>query len=249
MDKQYDTAPPERLDLAMLEQACREETRRYRRSERSDPRYCLEIFHRALRPPPPLDEPARNVLVTLYTDVIVAHINRKAVARSAVDDLVQQVWLRIWQAASKGLSFVSLEAGIAYFGKATLTAVIDEKRRAWEEQRTASFSEMSAGLPDGVDPLDRLSTPDQADVLYNEVERAFIRARCYELLTDPLARRVFWMREAMGMPPRAIAQRLVSEDLLIGGKTPTARLVSDMLERAFQRLAADATIRDLLQSD
>ncbi len=214
------------LPLTDLEAACRKETRRYRATEPSDPRFCLEIFRRALlqtdlqsntfhsvREPPQSvergvfeqhahsapsyqDEEARAVLVRIYTEFITANINRTATHTAVLDDLVDQVWLRFWQAANKGLSF-------SYSG---------------------------------------------ADLFAEHIRRRF-RARCREVLTDPLEYRIFWMRYGMALPPREIARILSGEGVLIKNRSATARAVSDLLERSCRQLRDDPEIQELLSGD
>src|SRR5258706_14189751 len=129
------------LSLPELESGWRREPERYRRFKSSDPRFCWEIFRRALQQSagavvatarsmgapksadgmgrsapdmPQYDEDARTALVQIYTGFIKAHINPAAVASSSIDDIVQQVWLRFWRAARQGLNFASLEAALSY---------------------------------------------------------------------------------------------------------------------------------------
>src|SRR5262245_24340812 len=138
---------PTTFPLAELEARCRHEPRRYRRSEPSDSRFCLEIFRRALaltgrtpadralgsapatedesRSATYADEEARTTLVRIYSEFIKAHINPAALRNTPLEDLVQQVWLRFWRAANNGLYFPSLEAALRYLERATLSTLIE----------------------------------------------------------------------------------------------------------------------------
>jgi hypothetical protein len=87
-----------------------------------------------------------------------------------------------------------------------------------------------------------------ADLFDQHVQQRF-RTRCREVLTEPLAYRTFWMRYSMGLPPRQIAKDLLREGVLLKGREPTARLVSDLLEWSCEQLSRDHEIRDLLRGD
>ena len=260
------------LPLTDLEAACRKETRRYRATEPSDPRFCLEIFRRALlqtdlqsntfhsvREPPQSvergvfeqhahsapsyqDEEARAVLVRIYTEFITANINRTATHTAVLDDLVDQVWLRFWQAANKGLSFSSLEAALTYLKLATISTLIETQRRERKWRRNVSLQQMVE--TNGSEIL----TDSGADLFAEHIRRRF-RARCREVLTDPLEYRIFWMRYGMALPPREIARILSGEGVLIKNRSATARAVSDLLERSCRQLRDDPEIQELLSGD
>lgn len=242
---------PDLLTLTALDTACREETTHHRHGKPSDPRFCMEIFRRALLlaaqrdtngAPVYADEAARSVLVSIYTDFIKAHINRAATRTTALDDLVQQVWLRFWQAASKGLVFSSLEAALTYLNLATISTCIENNRRTRIQRRSESLEQVVAALGD------EALTDASADPFDQHIQQRF-RTRCRELLTDPLEIQIFWMRHSMGLPPREIARELIRDGVLIKARQMTARAVSDLLERVFNRLGQDPEIQDLLRSD
>lgn len=244
--------PARGLDIAALVAACLRETARWRREGASDSRFCLEIFRRALlrQGAAFLDEPAREALVQIYSDHIRANISRKALPGHADDDLVQQAWLRFWQAASNGsLEFLSLEAALGYLRLTTVSTVIEARRQALRRQRELALADLADGA-DGADTAGAAALSDaQADAPFEALQRARFRERCRELLDDPLTYYVFWLRYSMGYPPREIAAKLDAMGIRLRGRGPTARAVSDLIERAIQRLAADQEIRDLLQGD
>jgi len=235
------------LSLAEIERACHRETARYRRREPSDGRFCLEIFRRALERSDGerrgfSDNAASEVLVRIYTEFIKAQINRAALHSSALEDLVQQVWLRFWRAATTGLEFPSLEAALSYLKLTVVCAVIENQRRTRKQWRLESLEqriELSGeeGLADhGAEP-------------FSQHARQRFRERCREVLTDPLEHFIFWRRYSMGFAPREIASALASEGVLIKGKSATARAVSDLLDQCFKRLEDDPEIQDLLRND
>jgi hypothetical protein len=236
--------------LDRLERACREQTRRHRANLENDPSFCLTIVVRALtlrapatndRPAEYADEPARETLVRIYTDFVRANIQRRALGSLSIEDVEQQVWMRFWSAAGTGLKFPTLPAALHYLKLTTMSALMEIKRAEFRQLRDRSLDE----------DLEKQGTKfadPRADLDASFVRRRF-RARCREVLTDPVDARIYWMRYGMGLKPGIIAFELDAQGVRIRGKVPTARLVSDALDRCFAILAADAEIRDLLQAD
>jgi hypothetical protein len=248
---QQSVSPIERLSLADLDTRCRQETRHYRKGEISDSRFCLEIFRRALAYVPAPDtngqlvaagEDARTLLVQIYTDYIKANINRAALPSMSLDDLIQTVWLRFWRAANRGLVFPTLDAALNYIKLTTTSALIEERRRERHQQQQESLQMLIEAI--GEEPL-----ADAAADPFDQHAQQRFRTRCREVLTEPLTYRIFWMRYSMGQPPRQIAKDLLREGVLLKGREPTARLVSDLLEWSCEQLSHDHEIRDLLGSD
>lgn len=235
--------------LHELDVACMRETQRYRQGKQSDPRYCLEIFRRAIAIIPDtsgnaarfIDEQARNLLVTIYTDFIKAQIQKKVVTHLDSDDIVQQVWLRFWQAMRTQHHFETLQKALAFLQLTVATTII-EQRRVERRQLTESLEKEVGMLQEHV-----FEDPRQ-DIIPQIIRQRF-RERCREVLTDLTEWRVFWMRYAMGYAPRDIAQILAAEGISIKGRTPTARLVSDLLGQIMQKLGKDPEIGDLLRED
>lgn len=247
---------PEQLSLQEIEAACRAETRRYRRNEASDSRFCLELFHRALRPPAPptayhdsrlahsadSDEEARTALVRIYTEFIVAHISPVARRMQPLDDLVQQVWMRFWRAAQHGLDFPTLEAALSYLKQTTVTVLIDAQRRARKLQHDESLEQLVAQAGDEL-------MHDADGDLFTQYAQARFRVRCREVLGDSLEYRVFVLRYGLNMPPREIARELAQAGVRINDRLPTAQNISKLLERIFRQLNQDVEIKDLLHAD
>lgn len=251
--------PVETLSLAELADACQQNTRQYRRSEPSDTRYCLEIFQRALTlasaangahpdmaapgtgVPAYADEAARAMLTHLYTDYIKAQISPLALRTTSVDDLVQQVWLRFWRAANHGLIFTSLEGALTYLKQTVISTLIEAQRREFKRARDVSLHDLDL-------QTESLFADPKTDLFEQHTRQRFYQ-RCREVLTDPFEYRLFRLRYDAALPPREIARHLAEEGALIKGRAPTARLVSDTLERVCKRLCLDPEIRDLLAGE
>jgi DNA-directed RNA polymerase specialized sigma24 family protein len=240
----------QRFSLDDLGDRCREETRRYRQSQPNDTRYCLEIVRRALRlaaapgAARPLfsDEPARELLVRLYTSFIEANISRQIPHDGDFEDLVQQVWARFWSAAANGLDFRSLEEALAYLKRATVSTLISHHRQRRKRWRDDSLQQQVEALGDGA------MADANADLFAGHVRERF-RERCRSLIGDPLDYRIFVLRYGVGLPPRAIAAELAAAGMRLRDREPTPRAVSDVLERLFRRLRQDPDIQDLMRED
>jgi hypothetical protein len=90
---------------------------------------------------------------------------------------------------------------------------------------------------------------DSKTDLFIQHARQRFHKRCREVIIDPLEHHIFWLRYGAALPPREIAQHLADEGVLIKDRQPTARLVSDTLDRICKRLCLDSEIRDLLAGD
>jgi DNA-directed RNA polymerase specialized sigma24 family protein len=238
----------EQFSLTELEVRCRQETQRFRQQQISDTRYCLEIVQRALRlvpnaPTPTFaDNEARELLISIYTSHIEANINRQAQRVVSPEDVVQQVWLRFWSAASRGLHFASLEEALSYLKRATITTLIEEQRQQRRRYRDESLQQHLELVGEG-------ATVDLSIDLFADHVRQKFRERCRLLIPDALEYRIFVLRYGVGMPPREIARELAAEGIKLREREPTPRLVSDVLERVFQRLRQDPDIHDLIRDD
>lgn len=244
---------PKKLLLAQLEAECRTQTERFLRGETSDSSFCLEIFRRALQhatvepnenssAPTYQDEAAREAIIRLYTPLIKTYINRRVLRGRSLEDLCQQVWSRFWQAANRGLDFPTLESALMYIKRATTSTLMEDVRTAIHEAREIQFP--TRHEDDGETTL----VDSSADPFEQQRKRQFWE-RCAELITDPIENRVFRLRYTTFFKPSEIAKLLNQESLLIHGKQPISRAVSDMLERIMKRLANDGQIQDLLGDD
>jgi RNA polymerase sigma factor (sigma-70 family) len=239
----------EQTTLSELVRECEQATRRYRQQNVSDPRYCLEIFRRAVRKASNgmafLDEEARNALVIIYSEYIKAQINRRFVRELSLDDLVQQAWLRFWQAAlNSQLEFPSLGSALNYLQTVTVSVVIEALK---QQSRQQNEQYMSALVRGGDDEALRATTPQSTP--FDQLVRQRFRERCREVIADPLEYKIFWLRFGLGLAPRHIATMLADEGVHLNQRVPTARLVSDSIFNSRNRLSQDREIRDLLSGD
>lgn len=233
------------LTLNQVREHCRQETLKFQRSQPSDGRFCLELFTRALVVAPNgyADEAAWEALVETYTSRIHTVVRKRASLRlppAEIEDFTQQVWLRISKAGQRGLVFTYLGQALAYIDKAILCEQIDFIRRRTDHNETS------------IDTMrDEYGQEPPANSAANPIplhEQRRFDARCLELLPDPTVNLIFRLNRR-GHQPKEIAAILQRQTIQISNRPPTARAVSDILERAITLLSADQEIRDLLQSD
>jgi DNA-directed RNA polymerase specialized sigma24 family protein len=238
--------------LPSLEAACRRETEAHRRGKRSDGQYCLEIIRRALVRMTTSgdsqfkwgDHEAQEVFTRIYSEFIKAQINRRALYDAAsFDEIVQDAWLRFWQAAagSRDLSFPTLGAALSYLQRTAMSALIVHRRRWRDTQRQLSLEQLVSESGDAMLPHD-------AEDPFSDVTKARFQERIRELLND-LEYRIFALRYHGQLRPQAIAALLREQGVIINNHEPTADSVSNVLERIFKRLEDDPELRDLLQAD
>ena len=195
----------------------------------------------------------------IYTKVIVATINPAAVqSPQDREDLAQEIWLAFWKRASKGdLAFLRLGEFIRYLRRITVHGVVDYQIAETHRRREVHLSVLiaEAGRDNDDDAADRHFGEQLKQILRGEgsdpaiihIQQRF-NEHCERLVTAPTDKRI-WIMYRLGYKPKEIAKQLQNEGLHIREKPPTARLVSDVLERIFGRLEEDTEIIDLLQSD
>jgi DNA-directed RNA polymerase specialized sigma24 family protein len=235
-----DTLLLESMSLAQLEIRCLKETSNWRQKKPSDPRFCLEIFHRALQlaheqhgGTPSFNDEACTLLVRIYTSVIKANVSAKARHILDLEEISQEVWLRFWSAARWGLTFPTLPAAIGYLKLATVRTVIKLLR---SEDKSPDVS---------LDQLTSVNEPIDNDANVSDIyKRRALYQRMLELTPDPLERRILLMRYYLGLSPKEIARQFAVSDHPLKEKE-----ISTILRRIFKRFEHDPAIKDLLQSD
>jgi DNA-directed RNA polymerase specialized sigma24 family protein len=245
------------LSLEVLSKRFQEETRRYRKTRDGDPRYGLEIVHRALRlvrprqllsdgavqPAVYADEDARNVLTACFNDYIKAQLNKHGlrVAQRDPDDLLQEVWTKFWSVDESKRSFETLASFFSYLkltAVRTLSAAVEQGDRRKDEQSIQAMNEL-AGYDSFADPA--------ADPFTQTAQRRF-QERWREIITDPLEQELL-MLYIKGYRPREIAAELVARGMMLNGRLPDSAMVSYRIDSILERLASDPEIGDLLRAD
>jgi hypothetical protein len=172
------------MSLMTLAEYCVQEINKYRHSEPSDERYCLEIFRRAvaLR-----DHEAWAILQRQFTDNVrfwlARHAYREAALRHETEqDYIDHAFQRFWQAVSdQALTFTSLAGALRYLRLCLHCAIMDTLR-AYAHARLEALPEQ--GHPDEPQVEDRYDEGELWEtirsLLANERERrvAYLHFHC-----------------------------------------------------------------------
>ena len=81
------------LPLPLLLPACREHLARFRRGADSDPRFCLELFRRAIDVQ---DSEAWRGLVELYRPLLLARLQQRGIALEMAEEAMQEAFVTLW---------------------------------------------------------------------------------------------------------------------------------------------------------
>jgi DNA-directed RNA polymerase specialized sigma24 family protein len=148
-------ADPQQMELIPLALCCEEETARFfhpdSRQEpqrEPDPRYCFELFRRALAGQDPL---AWKALCQQYAPLVAGWVTRHPqLERSGgiIQDLVDDAFRRMWSAIKPGRfrRFHDLASLLAYLKMCAHSAVVEEARKADFLARMADVDLLSEKL-------------------------------------------------------------------------------------------------------
>ncbi len=137
------------FSLAALEKCCQQEMANYRKGEAYDDRYCLEIFHRALKKQ---DDQAYELLVSNFRGMAIGWLRSHPLYDSAMryeseDNYVIEAFARLWKARhDKSTNFETLGAALFYLKRSLHTAVQDTLR--FYDKQIAQLPEPGTGSPD-----------------------------------------------------------------------------------------------------
>jgi DNA-directed RNA polymerase specialized sigma24 family protein len=97
------------MPLPQLLLACREHLGRFRRGAENDPRYCLELFRRAVDA---RDGDAWHGLVDLYRPLLLSRLLQRGVAPDLAEEAVQEAFVALWL-KSEGRAFSTYDHTLA----------------------------------------------------------------------------------------------------------------------------------------
>lgn len=208
------------LNVSHLAERCRQEAERSRQNLPHDPRYCFELFRRAIAGG---SQAAWEAIYAQYQDLIRHWVGNPHDA----EDLIQETLTRFSTAITPDqlADFPSLGALLQFLKVTAKNLVIDRQRRAERERR---------GLDAWLAELEHRVLPDQNAQLEYEALMAEIRSR----LQDPDEELVFTLTFEFDLSPQEIAARQPE-------RFPTAEDVYRIKERFLRRLRRDPRLRRL----
>ena len=184
--------------MTNLAQRCAEETSHFFGGQAHDPRYCYELFHRAVVRG---EQAAWEAVFSQYRPLVTAWVLRHpGFRRTGEEDayFVNRAFEKLWSAltAESFSRFESLAAILRYLQMCVHSAVVDHLRQTehrWEPPVPASpSSEEPRREPSAYDPqLDRL----EREQLWAVIERK---------LRDEKERQVIYASYVIGLKPQEI---------------------------------------------
>ncbi len=219
-----------RLTLTGLAHRCAQETERFFQRESHDPRYCYELFRRAIEK---RDELAWELIYEQYRREVAGWVQRHPAFADCGEEaqyFVNAAFAKMWVAITpqKFSRFPELAAVLRYLQTCVSGVIFDHIRKA----------ERAEPVPDPEDfrpppGLDEIPDPIPGEEIWQLVE---------ERLNDDKERRFVYEYFILGLKPREIYDRHRS---LFSGVHEIHRIRQNVLAR----LRRDAALRKLLGLD
>jgi DNA-directed RNA polymerase specialized sigma24 family protein len=212
------------LNVLHLAERCRQEADRSRRGLPHNPRYCFELFRRAIAED---NQAAWEAIYVQYHDLIRHWTGNPCNA----DDLIQETLARFSAAitAERMGDFPTLGSLLQFLRVTAKNLVITRRRRQEREQR---------GLDDWLAEVERQALPNLDARLDHESLMIDIRSR----LRDSDEELVFTLTFEFDLSPQEIAARHPE-------RFPAAEDVYRIKERFLRRLRRDPRLRHLVKGD
>ena len=221
------------LSMASLAQHCAEESDHFFHRREHDPRYCFELFRRAIVK---RDERAWSYLCDNYRPLVSGWVRRnRAFASSGeeIDYFVNGAYAKMWSAmpAEKFADFEDLKSLLRYLQLCVSSVVMDHARGA-------EYHEMLEDLPPGVEESDAEAVED---VALARKEREDFWQAIGQRLNDDKERLVLHYSYVVGFKPGQIydERREMFDDV---------REIYRIKENVLARLRRDTGLQELLMS-
>ena len=192
---------PHDLDLGEVIRRCAQETDRFFRRERVDPRYCFELFRRALVLQ---DQGAWDAIYTQYAPLVLNWVEQHPSFPSLSEEpeyFVNWAFTKMWSAITpeRFQEFAELKAILRYLKMCTGSSIIDHLR--WEERYHQAQDSQD------IDILDQARTSDTERSVLDRVDRELLRRCVEERLHGQAEQTVFYAMYILGMKPRDVRKQ------------------------------------------
>ncbi len=227
------------LPLAVVVQRCQEESERFFQQALNDPRYCHEVFRRAIVHH---TGNAWAFVYRQYTPLVVSWVERHASFASSGEDpayFVNRAFEKMWSALGpeKFANFPDLKSLLRYLQLCTSSVIVDHVR-AREHVHFAST--LSINHQD--DPDLSYGNPGIEVSILDELERQQFWQRIQQRLKSEAEQRLLYYRFALDLMPREICTRFPDE-------FPDVKEVYKMLQKILDRLGRDPELKKFLSQD
>ncbi len=227
---------PHDLDLGEVIRRCAQETDRFFRRERVDPRYCLELFRRALVLQ---DQAAWEAIYAQYAPLVLGWVEQHSSFPSVDEEpeyFVNRAFAKMWSAITpeKFRGFDELKAILRYLKMCTGSSIVDHLR---QEERYHQAQD-----PQDLDILDQARMSDTERSVLEQMGRELFRRCVEERLHGQAERTVFHAMFVLGMKPREVQDQY--PELF-----PTVTDVYRVKQNMVARLRRDKGLRNCLGED
>ena len=193
------------LHLTELSHRCAEESGRYFRGERHEPRFCYELFRRAFVEK---DQLAWDHLYIVYKPLIIGWVTSNPAFPGSGEEIgyfvnraVEKMWVSI--SAEKFDRFREL-SGLLRYVKMCVGSVIIDHIRTRERQRLELVDENNAKIL-------KYEGPDVEKQVINQVDSAVLWNMIDDLVKDPRERTVLLGSYVYALKPREILNQYTGE--------------------------------------
>lgn len=219
------------LSSAALAQHCAEESDHFFHRREHDPRYCFELFRRAIVAH---DQRAWDALCHNYRPLVSSWVRRnRAFASSGeeIDFFVNGAYAKMWSAMSpqKFGDFDDLKSLLRYLQLCTASVVMDHAR-------SAEYHEMLEEMPPGLEESNESAVED---VALARRERELFWQAIGQRLNDDKERLVLHYSYVVGFKPAQIYDE--KQDLF-----EDVREIYRIKENVLARLRRDTSLQELL---
>lgn len=198
--------------LSVLKTYCQQETTRYLQNQSFDPKWCFEIWRRALQG---RDEAAWAEVYEIYASFVRTnlhkHVNRRPKIRFDEEFLLNGVFIRIYKyvTPAKFDNFENLSRLLAYLKMCCLTEVLEELR---QHEKAAQDLPFDVGVPEKeesheINPAELLADPTTVE---KEAISLADREHFWQLierhLKTPEEKIYVYARFVVELDPREIAE-------------------------------------------
>jgi hypothetical protein len=212
-EKQFKVDEIKRHKLSDLVDQCREQTTLYMRQEAYDPRYCFEIWRRAVVE---RDEIAWVACVEQYSGFVRRWLNQRLAhyppLRFEEDVLLNGVFFNFYRfvGPEKFATFQNLAGILEYLKRCCGTLVID----AWRDYQARALNVPFDPSPSFGDPPElelgpSISVPGETNPeieIIDKDDREHFWQAVWNKLPDQQDRLLVYLRYILDMPPREIVQ-------------------------------------------
>jgi DNA-directed RNA polymerase specialized sigma24 family protein len=227
------------LPLASIAQRCQQESARFFQQASNDPRFCYEVFRRAIV------QHMGNAWTLIYTQYAplvsswVEHHVNFAVSGEEAGYFVNRAFEKMWSALSpdKFANFPDLKSLLRYLQLCTHSVIIDHTRVRAHRRLATSLS-----TSDPEDHSDSYGDAGIEEDILDELERQQFWQRIQQRLKSEEEHRLLYYRFAFDLMPREICARFPEE-------FPDVKEVYKMLQKILDRLGRDSELKNFLDPD